>query len=191
MKLRKIIPVRSESIAHRSDYHLYKEQLATDFNHRCGYCDDKDIPRAASFEIDHFVPQKIDNNRTTTYSNLVYSCKSCNNAKSCKWPTGDKDKPNDGKHGWIDPCSKKYDAQFERTDDGKIIPVTPLGCWMYENLKLWKKQHEILWNCDRLEENIKKLDDLFEQGLLSEDNKNTLIKLNRCYRGLLESFYKG
>ena len=189
MKLREKTPKRSTHVPQQSDYHSYRIQLAIDFHHRCGYCDDRDTPRAASYEIDHFVPQKKDGSRVTDYTNLVYACKSCNNAKSCKWPTGDKNWPNDGKQGWIDPCSKDYDAQFERSDDGKIHPTTELGGWMYEHLKLWKKQHEILWNCERLEENIKKLDILFEQGQLSEDNKDKLIRLNQHYRRLLDSFY--
>ena len=189
MNLREKTPERSTNVVHQSDYHRYRNQLVLDFNHRCGYCDDKDIPRAASFEIDHFVPQKMDGNRVTDYTNLVYACKSCNNAKRHKWPTGDKNKPNDGKQGWIDPCCRYYDAQFERSEDGKINPTTELGEWMYENLTMWKKQHEILWNCERLEENIKKLDELFDQGQLSEENKDKLIRLNQNYRGLLESFY--
>ena len=51
MKLREKTPVRKIDVAHQKDYHAYREQLASDFNHRCGYCDDRDVPRAASFEI--------------------------------------------------------------------------------------------------------------------------------------------
>lgn len=189
MKLRDKTPTRTVGVSHQNDFHAYRSQLKTDFNCRCGYCDDRDAPRAYSFEIDHFVPQTIDGTKVTEYSNLVYACKSCNNAKRNKWPTGDKAKSNDGKVGWIDPCSQDYDAQFERDDDGKIRPITELGDWMYENLKLWKKQHEILWNCERLEENIRKLDIFFDKGQLSEENKDILIRLNQHYRELLNSFY--
>lgn len=191
MKLREKIPTRSRGIKRQVDYYAYRIQLKSDFNCRCGYCDDRDVPRAASFEIDHFVPQRIDATKVTEYTNLVYACKSCNNAKHAKWPTGDKEKPNDGKVGWIDPCSNDYDAQFERGDDGKIHPVTELGKWMYDNLKLWKRQHEILWNCERLEDNINSLDELFDKGCLTEEKKDILIKLNRQYRSIIESFYRG
>ena len=102
-----------------------------------------------------------------------------------KWPTGDKTKPNDGKVGWVDPCSLNYDNQFERGDDGKIRPITELGAWMYENLKLWKKQHEILWNCERLGSNIDKL----EAGPIPDGQKDALIALYRQYRSLIKSFY--
>ena len=141
MKLRAKTPERSSGVVKQNDYDKYRNQLATDFNHRCGYCDDKDSPRMASFEIDHFVPQKVDQNRVLDYTNLVYACKSCNNAKSNKWPTGDKNISNDGCVGWIDPCDKDYDALFGRDENGKIYPVTTkLGNWMYENLKLWKRK---------------------------------------------------
>ena len=189
MRLRNTIPARTDNVEHQDDYRAYRKQLASDFNHRCGYCDDRDVPRAASFEIDHFVPQTIDSNRVTDYSNLVYACKSCNNAKRAKWPTGDKSRPNDGKVGWVDPCSEEYDVQLERGTDGKIHPTTELGQWMYDNLKLWKKQHEILWNCEQLEANINKLYSLFKKGQLPEKHKDELIDLFYRYNGIIHSFY--
>lgn len=191
MKLREKTPIRTSGVAHQDDYHVYHDQLKIDFNCRCGYCDDRDVPRAYSFEIDHFVPQKVDNTKVTEYSNLVYACKSCNNAKRAKWPTDDKTKPNDGKVGWIDPCSKDYDEQFERGNDGKIHPLTELGGWMFENLKLWKKQHEILWNCERLDANIDKMEALFATGPIPEEFNNVLISLYRQYRVIIKSFYGG
>lgn len=189
MKFRENTPVRKADVAQEKDYHSYREQLVLDYNHRCGYCDDRDTPRVASFEIDHFVPQKVDSSRVTDYSNLVYACKSCNNAKRAKWPTGNKDIPNNGKEGWIDPCTKDYENQFERIDGGKIRPLTNLGVWMYDNLKLWKKQHEILWNCEKLEGNIEKLDSLYCQGALPDEHKDALIQLYQQYRRVLKTFY--
>lgn len=189
MKLREKRPVRRDDVAKQADYHVYRDLLAEDFNHRCGYCDDRDVPRSASFEIDHFVPKSLDSSKEADYSNLVYACKSCNNAKRAKWPTKDKDVANDGKVGWIDPCSADYDSQFERKSDGRINPITELGGWMYENLKMWKKQHEILWNCERLDVVIKKLDDLFNKGLLPAEQKDNLIVLHQQYRRIVDSFY--
>ena len=84
------------------------------------------------------------------YSNLVYSCRSCNNAKRAKWPSGDENLSNIDNKGWLDPCSEEYGEQFERTEDGAIIPKTELGKWMYDNLKLGKTQHEYLWNIEQL-----------------------------------------
>ena len=124
MKFRDKTPVRSSNVVRQNNYSNYRSQLEIDFNHRCGYCNDKDSLRANSFEIDHFVPQKVDKNRVLDYTNLVYACKSCNNAKLEKWPTGDKNISNDGCVGWIDPCDKDYDVQFCRDENGKIYPLT-------------------------------------------------------------------
>lgn len=189
MKLREKTPTRKSDVAHQKDYHAYRDQLASDFNHRCGYCDDRDAPRAASFEIDHFVPQTVDSDKITDYANLVYACKSCNNAKRAKWPTNDKALPNNGKEGWIDPCLKDYEAQFERLEDGRIHPLTEIGIWMYDNLKLWKKQHEILWNVERLEVNYNQLRALHKQGLLPDELKDSLFQLCDQLLEVLKSFY--
>lgn len=189
MKLREKTPTRKSDVIHQKDFHAYRDQLASDFNHRCGYCDDRDAPRAASFEIDHFVPQIVDSDKITDYANLVYACKSCNNAKRAKWPTKDKTLPNNGKKGWIDPCLKDYEAQFERLEDGEIHPLTEIGTWMYDNLKLWKKQHEILWNVERLEANYNQLRALHKQGLLPDEHKDSLFQLCDQLLEVLKSFY--
>ncbi len=145
MAFRQKTPSRSNGVPKQKDYKKYREQLQYDFNHRCGYCDDIDAPRAERYEIDHFVPQTLDATLKTDYNNLVYACRSCNNSKRVQWPTGDKSRPNDGSCGWIDPCDAKYEEQFERDQYGGIIPTTSIGRWMYDALKLWKPQHEILW----------------------------------------------
>ena len=155
MKLREKTPVRTNEVEHQADYHAYREQLKVDFNCRCGYCDDRDVPRSASFEIDHFIPQKIDNTKETDYNN-----------------------------------SEAYDAQFERSDDGRILPKTELGSWMYENLKLWKKQHEILWNYEKLEKHINELVALLEANKLPAEQKDNLILLYQKQCRILNSLYE-
>jgi uncharacterized protein (TIGR02646 family) len=151
-KLRDKTPQRRSNIEEQKNYKQYRNNLILDFDGRCGYCGDRDWPRKEYFEIDHFVPKdKMVKIKETDYSNLVYACRSCNNSKRAKWPTGDESKPNNGKIGWIDPCNEEYDDQFERAETGAIVAKTELGKWMYENLKLWKKQHEILWNYEQLE----------------------------------------
>lgn len=145
MTFREKKPSRTPGVATEKDYHNYRKQLRTDFNCRCGYCDDIDIPHSERFEIDHFVPQKRDTSRVTDYSNLVYACRSCNNSKRAKWPTNDPKISNNEKEGWIDPCKEVYSQQFERNEYGEIVATTDLGKWMFDALKLWKPQHEVLW----------------------------------------------
>lgn len=190
MKIRNILPVRSIDVPVQRDYRKYRNQLAADFNNCCGYCGDMDKPRAEHFEIDHFVPQKMDSSMSTTYSNLVYACHSCNNAKRAKWPTGDINSPNDGLQGWIDPCDGDYECQFFRNDLGKIIPVTPLGVWMYDNLNLWKKQHEILWMYEQLELLSMDFEKLFDVGRIKENHKDMFIKILLAQKKILSSLYQ-
>ena len=57
-KLRKTTPKRRSNIQSKSHYRQYREELAIDFEHHCGYCGDSDTPRKESFEIDHFIPKK-------------------------------------------------------------------------------------------------------------------------------------
>lgn len=191
MKFRAKTPERSSGVVKQNDYHKYRDQLATDFHHRCGYCDDKDSPRKASFEIDHFVPKTRDKSRTEDYTNLVYACKSCNNAKSDTWPTGDASISNDGRAGWIDPCDKEYDEHFERDEKGKIHPLTILGQWMYKELKLFKKQHAILWNIERLDTNIEEIIEKFgTNDIIPNEQKDALLQIYQEYHRYINKLYK-
>lgn len=188
MDFRKSTPSRTAHVAVQKDYKRYREQLKCDFNHRCGYCDDRDVPRAERFEIDHFVPQKVDSDRETDYSNLVYACRSCNNAKRAKWPTGDKHLPNNGKEGWIDPCDTNYDSQFARGQYGEIMPLTDLGKWMHDALKLWKPQHEILWCYEEIEKAIEEISKHLDE-IHDEKNLKNIIALHELKTAIINKLY--
>lgn len=181
MKFREVCPKRSLDVVERSYYRDYRDNLRADFNNRCGYCNDLDAPRKEYFEIDHLVPQKIMvNKKNNDYQNLVYACHSCNNAKRKKWPSGDENIPIVGDKGWIDPCTEEYDKQFSRDENGNIIPLTPIGRWMYDNLKLYKPQHSILWNIEQL--------DMICQELAEKlvGNPNELVIKDKLLECLLE-----
>lgn len=181
MKFREVCPKRSLDVVERSNYRDYRDNLRADFNNRCGYCNDLDASRKEYFEIDHLVPQKIMvNKKNNDYQNLVYACHSCNNAKRKKWPSGDENIPIVGDKGWIDPCTEEYDKQFSRDENGNIIPLTPIGRWMYDNLKLYKTQHSILWNIEQL--------DMICQELAEKlvGNPNELVIKDKLLECLLE-----
>ena len=181
MKFREVCPKRSLDVVERTNYRDYRDNLHADFNNRCGYCNDLDAPRKEYFEIDHLVPQKIMvNKKNNDYQNLVYACHSCNNAKRKKWPSGDENIPIVGDKGWIDPCTEEYDKQFSRDENGNIIPLTPIGRWMYDNLKLYNPQHSILWNIEQL--------DMICQELAEKlvGNPNELVIKDKLLECLLE-----
>jgi uncharacterized protein (TIGR02646 family) len=140
----------------------HKSDLKEDFNGHCGYCHSYDGYRHTYFEVDHFVPKKeIKKNgwaiSLTQYSNLVYSCKFCNNKKLSKWITNSPNPSHNGNAGFIDPCDPDYDNHFYRTANGAIRPKTTLGQWMFsEAFKFDEREQSIivLWNMNRLRQII-------------------------------------
>jgi hypothetical protein len=149
------IPHRRNIIRTVTSHRDHRADLKTDFKARCGYCNSPDAWKTTYFEIDHFIPLKILTIKTSTdYSNLVYACRSCNNAKRKKWPTNDENIHNRNNEGFVDPCDIEYNSHFIRKDDGEIGYQTPLGEWMYHALKLHKPQHKVIWNLEYLQERI-------------------------------------
>lgn len=142
---RKISPTRRNNPPQVKRYQEYKSFLREDFHQRCGYCGDHDFFKENFYEIDHFEPKDLRSGKEKDYSNLVYSCRLCNNSKRAKWPTQEISKPNDGIQGWIDPCASGYKDQFTRLSDGSIQPVTNLGRWMWSALTLGNPRHRIIW----------------------------------------------
>lgn len=124
---------RSIDVSQENDYKKYVPQLREDFKHICGYCGKLEEVTTKGFEPDHFVPGRIDSSRKLDYSNLVYSCFTCNRKKSGKWPTENKYKPNDGKVGFVDPALKEYDAHLGIDKEGSIEFYTSVGEYMYKN----------------------------------------------------------
>ncbi|NDI98335.1 HNH endonuclease [Flavobacterium sp. LaA7.5] len=172
-------PKRRTPIAILDSYREYRNDLMEDYLNRCGYCNSIDKCRNTWFEIDHFVPQKyLVTIKANDYNNLVYACRSCNNAKRAKWPTENELIPNKDNKGFIDPCDEEYDKQFKRTFEGRIIPTTDLGTWMYNALKLYKPQHEIIYNIDVLD----KLIDEIEKELEVNPEKKVKDNLLEVYR---------
>lgn len=159
--IRRVVPTMNPI---GNNWSEHKTDLREDFNNRCGYCDSYDGYRHTYFEVDHFVPKdffkKNGNISLTQYTNLVYSCKFCNNAKRAKWPTKSETVFNDGMKGFVDPCDVEYEKHFYRTSDGGIMWNTKLGKWMFsEAFKFDERQHgiKILWNLSCLEQIINAL----------------------------------
>jgi HNH endonuclease len=160
------------------NYKAHRKDLKIDFLDRCGYCNSLEKWKKAYYEIDHFVPQKyLKSIKKTDYSNLVYSCRSCNNAKRKNWPSGDEKIHNIKNKGFVDPCSSEYNKHFCRSKDGSIIFRTKLGEWMYYSLKLYKPQHKIIWNLESLQESITQIKNIKK----TSKNKHLIKKLQDIY----------
>jgi uncharacterized protein (TIGR02646 family) len=175
MEFRNRTPKRRSEPKTVTKYSDSKPELCEDFNHRCGYCDDHVYFKTTFYEVDHFVPKGVlVRISETDYSNLVYSCRSCNNAKRQKWPTGDETKHNDGVKGFIDPCSDEYAKQFSRSNKGDIVPETKLGKWMWNAMRLYNPSHRIIWSLEQLRCRIE------EMEALDADNRK-ILELYRMY----------
>lgn len=198
---RKETPKRRETETKVNHYREHRDSLKEDFNNRCGYCDALDTFKRAYYEIDHFIPKKIlekfftipaeYKDKEQEYSNLIYACQSCNNAKRNKWPTGSIEHSFIGDIGFIDPCKSEYDDQFRRNEKGEIIPISKLGEWMHKELKLWKPEHSILWYLDMINQNIEKIENLMIDNEIKEDNLiqmhySALLNFRKYYKLLTE-----
>ena len=184
--LRERVPQRRD-VAKQSDYTKYRGDLEMDFNGRCGYCDDSsESVDPITFHIDHFAPKSKFPELETSYDNIVYSCRFCNVSKSNKWIGNDPTVSNNGQMGFVDPCNQEYDNHLERSPEGRIVPTTDLGQYMFLNLKLYLERHECLWVARRLKglrEEVKRL-----KELISERKKNGEVTWDEDYVRLLESF---
>jgi hypothetical protein len=193
---RKHTPKRRNITTDVPAYGNHRTDLKKDFKDRCGYCNDIDNWRFIWFEIDHFIPKKRNKiqfltiKTETDYSNLVYSCRSCNNAKRNKWPTNNENTPNDGDKGFIDPCDDEYKKQFERNIAGRILSKTDLGDWMYNAMKLYKPQHEIIWNIEQLHVLIKELRELVVKMPDENKLKDRLILSYNEYDDYIQKLFK-
>ncbi len=157
---RKSSPQRRTNISNRNKYVDYKPELREDFHQRCGYCGDHDFFRETYYEIDHFIPTSLEKSGLNIYTNLVYSCRSCNNSKRGKWPTGNPQKANDGVEGWIDPCDPLYSHQFERLSDGSIRAISKLGEWMWSALNLGNPSHRLTWKLEEIKNLLAQTDNM-------------------------------
>lgn len=176
---RKIKPQRRNNVPVCKVYQEYKSILCEDFHRRCGYCGDHEFFRETFYEIDHFIPKKLAPEKANEYSNLVYSCRTCNNSKRDKWPTGDAAHPNDGLKGWIDPCDAQYSAQFDRLKDGSIRSKTKLGLWMWGALSLGNPIHRLKWMLEQIRYELGKTESL---DISDVNELRQVNELNAKYR---------
>lgn len=161
----------------------HKPDLRIDFNEHCGYCGSYDGFRHTWFEVDHFIPKSffepLGNMTTEHYTNLVYSCKFCNNIKSDKWPTNSEDIFNENEEGFVDPCDIDFDNHFYRTDDGAIMWSSDLGKWMFTKAFKFDERVnsiKILWNLNQIRKVLDALVELLKQEV-EESNAYNNIKL--------------
>ena len=146
-----------------SHYRSFKKYLMTDFNQRCGYCDDDDSHTGGwrFYQIDHFHPHSK-GGAEHSYENLVYSCSYCNRAKSNEWRSSE---------GFIDPCKIEYSDIIYRDQTGEIVHNgSAQAKYIHESLLLSLSRHQIIWQINRLVELKEKFRALSDQGKTEFDS---------------------
>lgn len=151
-------------------YPQYLSYLREDFKFICAYCGKPEELATKGFEIDHFVPRTLDKSKEDEYTNLVYSCFTCNRKKGSKWPTRLTDLPNDGEKGFIDPTTVQFDDALYRMEDGTIHWKNEVGKYMAKfAFKFDKRPIAEIYRATKLINYKKKLSELLDTNPNLED----------------------
>ncbi len=195
MKVRDKLPKRRPEPTKspkKGSWTKHKPDLRQDFHSHCGYCGSYDGYRHTWYEVDHFIPKSLLEGKISDveYSNLVYSCKFCNNKKLAKWPTEDISIPNANNKGFVDPCDEDYDTHLYRTDDGGIMWSTDLGKWMWETAFKFDERNyalKLLWE---LNERRKLIDVFIIELNKREEGSNEYNEIKAEAEKLSFEYYK-
>lgn len=168
----------------------YKVFLREDFHQRCAYCNLKDDQITTYFEVDHFIPSEIckEYNRLdllTDYSNLIYSCKKCNVAKSNKY-YGPKNTNNLENKLFYDPVVIPYENIFFRNELGGIDSYDVKGRQMIVDLKLYRLSHNLVW----LSEEMERICCLLNKKIVNESDERKCMLLYKAYALMLNESQK-
>ncbi|GJK50778.1 hypothetical protein TUM17560_31550 [Serratia marcescens] len=164
-------------------YNSYKEALSKDFFCCCGYCGAHHVYYGSGkcFHIDHFAPKSKFKHLENEYSNLVYSCPTCNIAKSNDWCGNNENESISNGIGYIEPCDTQYSEAFYRDSSGKIRykEGNSAAKYMYDKLKFGLRRHEIFWLADYFYELVprisRKLKETPENNPLHVELKSLLL----------------
>ena len=188
LRIKAKVPVRSYSGEKWKTNKTNKKYLAQDFNHRCAYCDDLDRYNGGvrSYHVEHFAPKEKFPALKYTYDNLLYACPYCNEAKSDKWPSDSPEISVVGDKGFIDPCTEEYYKYIYRNEDGSIGYNGKLGKYIYNELNLYLKRHQVNYNLVSINERIKELRDIIRR---EKEEGKAVDQLEELQSMLLEEFW--
>ncbi len=82
-----------------SYWRRYHDDLEYVFHGLCAYCEE-----STRGEVEHFRPKSQFPDLVYCWSNWLFSCNACNNAKGSQWPAG----------GYVDPCAVVISDRPER-----------------------------------------------------------------------------
>lgn len=106
-------------------YDGYKSWLRDEFTFRCVYCCERESwypDRAASFSVDHVIPQSEEAALVCEYGNLVYACTRCNSARRDM--------------RLLDPTAVASGDHIQLGNDGLLVGLTEDGLYLIDLLHL-------------------------------------------------------
>lgn len=108
-----------------TDHESYREWLRDEFTFRCVYCLHREqwYGRGATFHIDHFSPIAKQLERKCEYTNLLYACATCNEAKKAI-------------PGLPNPCEVSYRECLRILPDGRVEALCADGEKLSKALRL-------------------------------------------------------
>lgn len=174
-----------------NDIQKYTKMLKEDFGNMCGYCG-KDFNIIKSpYQKDHLIPQNIAKkvgrlDLLTDYNNLVYSCRVCNRNKWDNWPFDNVNKMHDDKVGFVDPATDEFDEHLMRDKNGRIVPKTQVGKYMYKVFNFSNRLTEVWWKLSEISKEINEIDKMLEKEETVEGLRQYWI-LHRQFDSFLES----
>lgn len=114
-------------------YGEYKPYLRRDFFHSCAYCTMTEAEaQAVRFTIDHYEPQNARPDLVNEYSNLMWSCDTCNTRK------GDRTPPSNARASgfrYFRPDVDKHKDHYESNGE-RLRETSPVGYFSIEALDL-------------------------------------------------------
>ena len=111
------------------NYGSYRDWLRDEFSFRCVFCLRREqwgVVRSM-WDIDHFVPQHSNPQCKLDYENLLYTCHTCNSAKSG--------------HIVPDPCKVAFGKCIEVHGDGTVSALSDNGERLIDRLRLDNEDH--------------------------------------------------
>ena len=77
-----------------------------------------------------------------------------------KWPSNKAEESVVNDEGFVDPCTEEYYQYIYRNEDGSIGYNGKLGKYIYEELNLYLKRHQVNYNLVRVNKKIDELDQI-------------------------------
>ena len=167
-----------------SDYREYYNEIETDCQKCCVYCDvSLDEIGGEGMQLDHFRPKTIPEFESLSNdpNNLLLSCPKCNRLKSNHWPADvSADTTCDGDCGFIDPFKENRKDYFEIENTGGIRDKKSPSKYMIQLLKLDRiarrqvrrkriLRAEIEWITDKLSAKIDEIKGMADAGSSRSD----------------------